>query len=299
MSRESGKFVLQHIMVDDVKNLYLLQGSKYAHSSTAAIYSQVKEQLKSGRPVLFSGTPCQVDGLYGYLQRKYYDNLWTVDLICHGVPSADILNDYLSYIEQKSHICVSEYIFRGKANGWGKFAYRLKYRSRNGVEREIERPASRSSYYWLFLHGALYRENCYTCSYTNMNRVADLTIGDWWEIEKEYPTYIGSGPDQFQPSEGISCVLVNTEHGENALTQFGGYLKKRPTAPEAVARGNRQLQAPQIPPPYRERLMEMYREKGYAGIEKWYRKRLGYKYWAYKIWDKITKPSKRSVERKE
>lgn len=289
MSKGFETDLLQHIMIDKLESLPCLQGSKYAHSSTAKTYKQVKEQLESGRPVLFSGTPCQVDGLYGFLQRKHYDNLWTIDLICHGTPPSKLLDDYLSYIEQKNHIQVSKYIFRGKKNGWGKFAYRLVYRSKRGKTYEVEKPANRSSYYWLFLHGAIYRDVCYTCPYATMRRVGDLTIGDWWGIEKEYPEYIGNGANQFQLSEGVSCILVNTEQGAKALTQFGAYLKRSPTAPETISRENKQLKMPQVPPPYRNSLIKLYQEKGYWGIEEWYKKRLGYKYWAYRIWDKVLK----------
>lgn len=292
MSIGPQKFVLRHTMVERMEDLPALQGSKYAHSSTEEIYGHVKEQLKTGRPVLFSGTPCQIDGLYGFLRKERYDNLWTADLICHGVPPAEILEGYLSCMGQKNRI--RAFAFRSKGSGWGTFAYKLTYRSETGAEWEIERPASRSSYYWLYLHGAIYRESCYRCPYAGMSRVADLTMGDWWGIEKEYPDYMGTQANQFQPSAGVSCLLVNTEHGEEALTKFGNYLKKRPTAPEAIARGNRQLQAPQVPPPYRELLMKLYQEEGYPGVERWYGKRLGYKRWAYAIWDRMTKPGKRS-----
>ncbi len=272
--------------MDSLEELPRLQGSKYAHSSTEGIYRQVREQAESGRLVLFSGTPCQVDGLYGFLRGKTYENLYTVDLICHGVPDAAMLEYYIRHMERTQHIHVTSLSFRGKREGWGTFNYRLRYRTRRGAEREIERPANRSSFYRLFLHGTIYKEACYACPYASMARVSDLTIGDWWGIDREYPAYIGEGAHQFRRADGISCLLVNTEHGEAALAQFGADLHIEPTDPAAVAKGNRQLREPQVPSPDREEVMARYRNGGWAAVEWWYGRQLGYKRWVYRVYDR-------------
>ncbi len=285
MPEQEGCFVPRHEMVERQEDLWRLQGSKYAQSNTSEVYRQVKQQLKTGRPVLFSGTPCQVDGLYGFLQTRNQENLWTVDLICHGVPSGNMLEEYLHSMEARKKIRVLEFAFRGKSAGWGQFFYRMKYRTSTGQIREIQRPASRSSFYWLFLKGAAYRENCYACPYAGMYRAADLTIGDWWGIRQEYPAYLGENADQFREEEGVSCVLVNTQRGREALDRFGCYLRKRPTDPEAIARGNKQLRQPQEKPAVREDVMTLYRKSGYAAVEKWYARRLGLKGRLYGLLD--------------
>ncbi len=267
----------RHIMIESVQQISQLQGSKYAQSETCRIYPLVKQKIKQGVPVLFSGTPCQVAGLRGYLQGKEYKNLLTVDLICHGVPSGSMLESYLEHLEQREHIQVKMFSFRGKQEGWGKFRFSMRYNRISGQERQLDRPANRSSYYWLFLKGATYRESCYHCPYACMERVSDLTIGDWWGIQEAYPDYIGKESNQLDPNEGISCVLVNTKMGENALEKYGCLLKLLPTDPDAVANGNRQLRQPQVAPEFRDAIMELYKNGGYPAVEQWYQKRLGWK----------------------
>ncbi len=269
-------FAPVHTPIDSPEDLWRLQGSKYAQSDTTEIYGQVKNRLEAGRTVLFSGTPCQVDGLYGFLRGKRYANLWTVDLICHGVPSGKLLDDYLRSLEKKSRISVQEFLFRGKYSRWGAFAYRLKY-SRKGKHKEIQRPANRSSYYWLFLKGAIYRDNCYSCPYASLERTADLTLGDWWGIQQEYPEYVSGQPGTFSLETGISCVLVNTAHGRDAMERFGAYLETKPTAPDAAARWNHQLCHPQQIPAERQAFLDAYSRRGYEGVAQWYEKRNGIK----------------------
>ncbi len=275
----------RHIMVDSVEQLGLLQGSKYAQSDTETVYPQVKQQLKKGRKVLFSGTPCQVAGLYGFLRGGEWPNLVTVDLICHGVPGWKMLEDYLCHLEQKKRIQIQSFAFRGKQEGWGSFRFCMDYSTASGKARQQELPAARSSYYWLFLKGATYRENCYSCPYACMERVADITIGDFWGVQETYPQLLGQEKERLDPQMGISCVLANSVRGEQALLQSEDLLKRKQVEPAAIALHNRQLQRPQEKPDFRQAVMNLYEEKGYAAVEKWYQARLGWKRWLYPIRD--------------
>ncbi len=279
--RYEGKLTVRHTSARTRDELFALQGSKYAKSETSHIWREVKDELERGGLVLFSGTPCQVDALRAFLKHKEYPELYTVDLICHGVPPAKMFEDYISLLEKSRKATVRSFRFRGKRDGWGKFAFCAEYEKKNGSVRSVELPAGRSSYYKLFLRGASYRENCYSCPYASLKRVADITLGDWWGIEQSYPELLGEGG--FSAERGISCVLVNTEKGAQLLSECEGALKTAPTAPEQIARHNAQLREPQKPHACRAEYAEAYAREGYVGVERVFKKELGIKYYLYRL----------------
>ena len=189
---------VSHIIVDQLENLQKLQSSKYVQSNTEHTYSQVKELLKNNRLVLYSGTPCQISGLKLFL-KKQYDNLYTMDLICHGVPSPKLFAKYIDWMGQKMNGRIITYNFRDKSCGWG-----LDYMTKTKTKTKTN-PTSLDPYYYHFLKGTTYRECCYNCNYCQKERVSDITIGDYWGIEKEHP--------HFYSPNGVSCLLINTEKG--------------------------------------------------------------------------------------
>lgn len=112
LESNDGRLKPKHIIVDKPDDLHKLLGSKYVHSDTSEIFEKIKQLLNDGKNILFSGTPCQVDALYSYLGKRY-DNLYTIDLICHGVPSKKMFSDYLSMLSNKYGL-VKEFVFRDK-----------------------------------------------------------------------------------------------------------------------------------------------------------------------------------------
>lgn len=182
---EDGHPIAHLICIEEVSQLGHVQGSKYVQCAVDQTYKQAKQYLEAGKKVLFSGTPCQIAGLYGYL-RKDYNNLWTIDLICHGVPNLNFFDNYLSMEGKRRGGIPCGYSFRDKKRGWG-INTRLDLKAPCGREKRIYIPARLTSYNTLFLDGDIYRENCYECPYARKERVSDITIGDYWGIECEHP----------------------------------------------------------------------------------------------------------------
>lgn len=148
---EGGHPIAHLVGIDDASQLWRLQGSKYVQSAVEQTYKQAKQNLDAGKKVLFSGTPCQIAGLYGYL-KKEYTNLWTIDVICHGVPNLKFFDDYLSIEGKKRGGVPTGYSFRDKKRGWGMNA-RLDLRYLSGKEKSTYIPARLTSYNTLFLDG--------------------------------------------------------------------------------------------------------------------------------------------------
>lgn len=200
---------VHHIMIEKIEQLDLLRKSKYVQSNTGNTYREAKEELETGRLVLYTGTPCQIAGLKSFLQKDY-SNLITIDLICHGVPSQKLFDAYLRYIGKGKNI--TEYNFRDKE--WNKIATMISYKRNNKVKK-IKNP-NLDPFYYAFSTGKTMRECCYQCKFANLHREGDYTIGDFWGIEK-YNKKIKS-------NNGSSLVLINTEKG---LEIFKTYLKNK------------------------------------------------------------------------
>lgn len=195
---------VHHTIVDNIDDLYRLMGSKYVQSDVGNVYSEVKKLLSEGKQVLFSGTPCQVNALYSFL-GKSYDNLLTVDVICHGVPAPYVWQKYVDFMEEKYGAEIVDVRFRSKPNGWNNFGLKLKFN--NG--KEYFASAREDAYLALFLANICLRKTCYSCEFKGGNRMADITIGDFWGIEKIYP--------ELYNDRGISLVVVNTDKGICAI----------------------------------------------------------------------------------
>lgn len=177
--------------------------SKYAQSNMLKCYKEVKDELKRGTHVLFSGTPCQIDGLKCYL-RKDYENLFTADLICHGVPSGLVLRKYVEFLEKRYKSTVSAINMRDKKSGWRKV--RVKFTFASG--KEIIDTEDSNLWFRYFSQHFLLRPSCHKCPYTTVNRKGDITIADYWGIEQQHPE------NKFDVDRGVSLVLVNGERGE-------------------------------------------------------------------------------------
>lgn len=198
---------VQHIPIYKQADLYKIQSSKYVQSDIGNCYSQAKKILDEGRRVLFTGTPCQIAGLYAYLGKTEYSNLYTMDLICHGVPSPLFFQKYLEYMSKKLNGRILSYNFRSKdKRGWGT-QYLIKTKTKTKTKT-----LALDKYGKHFMDGDCYRECCYQCKYANLSRVGDITVGDFWGIIKCYPDFFSE--------KGVSSVLVNTAKGEFLINQI-------------------------------------------------------------------------------
>ena len=194
------QLAVSHIEVTDEAEREKLQSSKYVQSDPKDSYTKVKQRLSEEKTVLFTGTPCQIAGLYAFLGGNP-ENLYTVDLICHGVPSPKFFKKYLEYQNKQTAGRVIYFNFRSKdKRGWGT-QYLLKTKTKTKTKT-----LSLDRYGKHFMDGDCYRESCYQCAYANTSRVGDLTVGDFWGIAKSHPS--------FNSPKGVSSVFVNTEKGQ-------------------------------------------------------------------------------------
>lgn len=286
MENREGSLHPEHIAVEDRKQLPGLQGSKYVQSDIGDTYRQAKEALQAGRQVLFTGTPCQIAGLRGYLGQKEYPNLLTVDIICHGVPSKAFFQAYLKQLEGELPGEITAFTFRDKATGWGHRAG-VTYRDKRGKLRYRLLPAKASSYFGLFLQGQTCRDSCYRCPYAQGNRVGDLTLGDYWGIGEAHPDYLVENGGMLRDGEGISCLLVNTPKGMESLEQIRETVTRMPSEFEKVQQGNDQLRHPCPEGADRKTVLELYRRSGYRAVERWYRKKMGIRWYRYALQSRI------------
>ena len=192
---------VEHILVSDKNGLPRLRGSKYAQSDIGQNYREIQTLLQEGKQVLFTGCPCQVAGLYKFLGHKY-DNLFTMDLVCHGVPSPKVFRRFVQQRE-KEHGSIKYLSFRDKhAYGW---TVSTLINFDNGETYKKYR--TDSSYMKSFLELMSLRKSCGNCPFAHIPRMGDLTIADFWNIDKYNKEY--------DDKKGTSMVLINNEHGRH------------------------------------------------------------------------------------
>lgn len=202
-SFDSG-FQVQHTYTDTVDGLAAFRGSKYVQSRIGDTYKQAKSFLDSGRLVLFSGTPCQIGGLKGFLQKEY-DNLICQDIICHGVPSPLAWQKYLDEHKKRRNTQPQEISFRDKKLGWQSFSMRIDFK--NGETYSCV--ASDDAFMKSFLQDYCLRPSCHHCSFKTDVRQADITLADFWGIDQILP--------EMNDDRGISLILIHSEKGKRLL----------------------------------------------------------------------------------
>lgn len=269
LSFEDGNPIVEHVPIYQEKDLPSILQSKYVQSDAASAYRQIKQLLSESKKVLFCGTSCQVDGLYRYLGCDYYPNLFTVDLICHGVPGRKFFTDYIQIIEKKQKAKVEEFRFRLKDSGEILYQETITLSSDN--KKELEIPFAKSPYYRLFLGEESYREACYSCQYASINKPADITLGDYFELKR-------IDPDLYHQlsEEGIgdvNSVIVHTAQGDALLVMARSFITKFPTDLRKLQASHTQLCKPSQFTLEREKIMKIYRNKGFDGIDSYYKRR--------------------------
>lgn len=200
--------LVQHTMIKDITELNNLQGSKYVQSFVGDIYLKVKEQLDNNKLVLFSGVSCQIAGLKMYL-KKSYDNLITIDVLCHGAPSPKIFDEYLN---DKNFKKIEKISFRYKRPSWTVFSMKVEYSG-----KQYLKDTNKDEYLRLFLSDFITNEVCSDCKYTGEERIADITLADFWG-------YISDKMKYRNKEKGISLVLVNSQSGEVIFNKIKNYI---------------------------------------------------------------------------
>lgn len=192
---------VSHIIVDNKQDLQKLRVSKYVQSYVGNVFDNIKKLLNNGKIVLFSGTPCQNAGLCKYLSKEY-DNLYTIDLLCHGIPSPLIWQDYLEAYFNKQNI--ESIVFRSKTEGWNACKSYVYNPNRAYVNDGKKNPIG--CYYEAFLTNRISNESCMECNYKFIPRPGDFTLGDFWH----YPFF----DKNLNDGKGLSAVLLNNKKAD-------------------------------------------------------------------------------------
>lgn len=233
---------VHHICITDEDELAKLKKSKYVQSNTEYVYREIDQFLQTGRTVLFSGCPCQVAAARKYFGDKY-ENIYYVDILCHGTPSQKMWNDYLHENFDLSR--VKSIDFRNKANGWRSDQLYVQWL--DGSSNAV--PWPESAYEEGFQRNISLRDGCEECEFAGHQRQGDLTLGDFWQVEKYDPS--------LNDRKGTSVVLVNNSIGQKLLMEIKSQLIDLKQTPIEAARYNR-LNATVHVHPQRERFKALY-----------------------------------------
>lgn len=196
-----------HLVADNDRDRNNMCGSKYVQSDITGVFNQVKSALNSYRLVLFTGTPCQISALYAYLGGNHYKDLYTVDVLCHGVPSPLVFLDFLKFQESLHKSSIVDYQFRSK-----KFGYEY---TANIVFENGKSDCSLNAKRILKLYTLNMRESCYSCQFASKNRVSDISIGDLWYR-----------PNNVKVKKHIGCstVIINSIKGRELFEKIKDYV---------------------------------------------------------------------------
>ena len=194
-----------HRAAEKEKDWQAFRSSKYMQSVLGDVIAQVAQDLERGKWVLFTGTPCQVDGLRHGLSGKNTEKLITCDLVCYGAPSPMIWRDYLSYLQRKTRRTVGNVNFRDKrAAGWHESKMTVRDRLGLPIVRDAK---NKNPYFLLFSNQIISRPSCHQCRYASLSRPGDLTLGDYWGVEKHFAEY--------DDDKGITLFMVNSPKGQS------------------------------------------------------------------------------------
>ena len=248
---------IYHVRADNLDGIKNIRRSKYFQSDTGLTFQQVKEDLKRGLTVLYSGTGCQIAGLMGYLNKEY-ENLITCDVVCHGVPSRKVWKSYRKEKEEREGKRITELVFRDKSAGWSHNQYKITY-----IDGSIEKEDStRQLFHAGYLQGLFYRPSCGCCRFASLPRVADVTLADYWRYEGRFR--------QPEFDLGVSLITVNSEKGRMLLQQSAKYLDYDPTERVLALNSCRHLDEHPSENPDRANFFKLFNEAGYYAAAKKY-----------------------------
>lgn len=248
-ARFDEDFNVRHDYNETIEGLAKFRGSKYLQSRMLDCYIEAKGFLEEGRKVLFSGTPCQIAGLKHFL-RKPYETLLTVDCVCHGVPSPMAWQSYLKDYD----ITPAEVSFRDKKESWKR--YNVTISSKEGKRQSS--PYPENAYMNVFLSDLSLRPSCYDCPAKAGRSKSDITLGDFWGIERISP--------KFDDDRGCSLLMVNTESGEKAVRALD--IAKEPHTYDEAVKGNPSIVRSANIPVYRNLFMNICNKHGFAKANK-------------------------------
>lgn len=245
--------VIKHIRVDNFEDISGLRGSKYVQSELESVFDFIDKDLKSRKRVIFTGTPCQCAGIKAYLRSKKIniDELILVDFVCHGVCSPKIYKEYIEYCNVRYTSNILEHKFRCKKNGW------KKHTEANILENgSVDTESFHSQLFKSFFHSHfVHRPSCFNCEFSSIKRVSDITMADFWGIEK-------SIPNRFD-SKGVSFLLANSIKGKELIESSRELETFQANLSDT---DNPCLYSPAKSPANRKEFWEIYEKKGFTGV---------------------------------
>lgn len=254
-----------HKRAETKKERNLMRGSKYVQSDMNDVFRQVRDDLKAGRRVMFTGTPCQVAGLKSFIPDSLSDNLLLVDFVCHGVPSPSVWRDYVRYMERRGPVVKATFRDK-KVAGWKTHVESFVYGE--GQKRTAE------TYKVLFYKNIMLRHSCAVCPYNIFGHKSDLTLADFWGVAELLPEMDGDA--------GTSMIVCNTDRGKGLLERVTESLEMHPAVlnHDFMSRKNPNLLRPAKIYKDRKRFEEEYARKGFLHVAR----RWGDLGWRYKAW---------------
>lgn len=228
-------FSVSHIVSENKNLLPKIRSSKYIQSDSRGIYTQIKELLDNNKKVFFCGTPCQVQALYKFL-KKDYDSLITCDFVCRGVNSPKVFLSYINMLERQNKSKVKGIKFKAKKWGWHNFSMRISFE--NGTEYCKDR--YHDPFFVGYLqYGNFVRPSCYNCPFKDIPQKSDITLGDFWGIEKFLP--------KLDQDRGTSLVMVNSKKGLVLFESIKDFIECKETHLENAIDGNPAIVSPLQP----------------------------------------------------
>ena len=246
-----GEFNVIHEKETEVQGCMALQGSKYVQSDINDCYKRIQKDLHENKIVLFVGVPCQVGGLKSFLQRDY-ENLYLIDLACHGVASPKVWSSYKKKLSEGRQI--RQVSFRDKSNGWKKYSLRVDFESGSYIANQDIEP-----YLTLFLDKLIVRESCFHCPYNSYLRQGDITLGDFWGIEVCKP--------YMDDNKGTSVILINTEKGKKLFDLIKENIIYESSNTKECLQGP--FESCMTPNPKAKKFWEEFNKNEYKAIEKY------------------------------
>lgn len=199
-------FNVKHIKINSLQDIELLRGSKYVQSRINDIFKSIKFDLKNNKIVLFTGTPCQVAGLQSFLQKKY-NNLILMDIVCHGVPSPLVWQQYIDELKQNYKQDIKSIYFRDKSTGWKTYSIKFLF-----DKDEYKNFGFKDIYMKGFLNDIYLRPSCYNCNFKGIERISDITVADFWGIENILP--------KIDDDKGTSLIVIHSEKGKQLFDEL-------------------------------------------------------------------------------
>lgn len=250
-------YSVSHFRCSNNSDLQKIQGVKYIQSELNDVFSCVKDDLKNEKYVLFSGTACQVAGLFAFLGNIDTSKLYTADLICHGVPNNMIWQEFLHWNERKYKGNLTDAMFRDKSYGWKPHFESVTI---DGKKHKTKR------FCLIFYENDILRPSCYECKYASLDRVGDFTLGDFWGLKKQHKDFVDK--------TGCSLFLINTKKGEELFKKIEDNFILKDADVVKASYPNPNLRFPTPRPDNRDYFWSLYRKYDFDTVMKIYNRKL-------------------------